>query len=236
VEPGDVSECPADDVRREPEPAPGAVTWTPEAETRLRRAPVFLRGMVRRLAERRARAEGRTVITPELMTRYKQEMMGPAMGPAGAPPALSWTPEAEELLAGIPEFMRPITRRICEELAAEQGLPRITAALIREAEALAEAEAVAEPLPWTAEAEAMLLARLGRTPSMMADFVLRLFKRDVELEARRRGEPAITAEVYHALDLDAAVAARRSPGGTAPERVREAIKEARRLYLEGGDK
>jgi argininosuccinate lyase len=49
-------------------------------------------------------------------------------------------------------------------------------------------------------------------------------------------EPAITAEVYQVLDLDAAVAARRSPGGTAPERVREAIKEARELYLEGGDK
>ena len=32
--------------------------------------------MVRRLAEKRARAEGIVVITPELMTRYKGEMMG----------------------------------------------------------------------------------------------------------------------------------------------------------------
>jgi argininosuccinate lyase len=59
---------------------------------------------------------------------------------------------------------------------------------------------------------------------------------DLNVGEMQKIEPAITAEVYQVLDLDAAVAARRSPGGTAPERVREAIKEARRLYLEGGDK
>jgi argininosuccinate lyase len=59
---------------------------------------------------------------------------------------------------------------------------------------------------------------------------------DLDLSEMQKAEPAITAEVYKVLDLDAAVAARGSFGGTAPERVREAIKEARRLYLEGGDK
>jgi hypothetical protein len=60
-----------------PSPLPsGEVRWTPEAEARVARAPFFLRGMVRRLAERRARAEGVEVITPELMARYKSEMMG----------------------------------------------------------------------------------------------------------------------------------------------------------------
>ena len=58
------------------EPGGGEVRWTPEAEARVARAPMFLRGMVRRLAEKRARAEGVRVITPELMTRYKSEMMG----------------------------------------------------------------------------------------------------------------------------------------------------------------
>lgn len=229
-----MSECPADDVRPGPEPAPGAITWTPEAEARLRRAPVFLRGMVRRLAEKRARAEGLTVITPELMTRYKQEMMGLAATGGYAVPvaAVPWSAEAEALLAGVPEFMRPITRRICEELAAEQGLPRITAALIREAEALAEAEAAGEPLPWTPEAEARLLTRLGRTPSMMADFVLRLFKRDVELEARRRGETAITAEVFQRVwSAGAEERVEWAPDAwarlqTAPEFVREGIRKA----------
>ncbi|HEV8307711.1 MAG TPA: PCP reductase family protein [Methylomirabilota bacterium] len=217
---------------------PGEVRWTPEAEERLQRAPVFLRGMVRRLAERRARAEGIPVITPELMTRYKQEMMGLAASGGyaipgtAAPPALPWTSEADALLASIPEFMRPITRRICEELALEQGASRITPALIREAEGLAEAEVPAEPLPWTPEADTLLLARLGRTPPMMADFVMLLFKRDVEAEARRRGESAVTAEVFRRVW----VAGREEPVEwapdawerlqTAPEFVREGIRKA----------
>ncbi len=229
-----MSQCPADDLGRAPEPAPGEVRWTAEAEERLKRAPVFLRGMVRRLAERRARAEGITLITPEVMTRYKQEMMG--MAAAGAytvpAPAIPWTAEAEALLASVPEFMRPITRRICAELAAEQSAPRITAALIQEAEALAEVEAADEPLPWTHDAEALLMARLGKTPAMMADFVLRLFKRDVEVEARRRGETAVTAEVFQRLW--AAGGEERvewAPEAwarlqTAPEFVREGIRKA----------
>jgi argininosuccinate lyase len=47
-------------------------------------------------------------------------------------------------------------------------------------------------------------------------------------------EPGITAEVFEVLDLDAALAARRSFGGAAPSRVREAVVEARRRYLKQG--
>ncbi len=190
-----MSDCP---VPPGPEPGPGEVTWTPEALERLERAPAFLRGMVRKLAERRARAEGLRVITPEVMTRYKQEMMGPAAaGPSAAGrPALPWTDEAEALLRQIPEFMRPITRRICEELAAEESAPEVTGEFIRRAETLAEAEAPQEPMPWTHEAEACLAERLTRTPAMMADFVVRLFKRDVEVQARRLGEREITLDIF----------------------------------------
>jgi GNAT superfamily N-acetyltransferase len=217
-----------------PAPGPGEVTWTPEAEARLQRAPVFLRGMVRRLAEKRARAEGIAVITPEVMTRYKQEMMGVAASGAYVVPAATtpWTPEAEALLAGVPEFMRPMTRRICEELAAEQRAPRVTATLIREAEALAEIEGAADPLPWTDEAESLLVARLGKTPAMMADFVLRLFKRDVEVEARRHGEATITAEVFRGLwATGGEERVEWAPEAwarlqTAPEFVREGIRKA----------
>jgi argininosuccinate lyase len=47
-------------------------------------------------------------------------------------------------------------------------------------------------------------------------------------------EPAITQEVFEVLDIDAAVNARRSFGGTAPSRVREAVGAARRRYLDQG--
>ena len=228
-----MSECPAGGSERDPNATAGAVVWTPEAEARLERAPVFLRGMVRRLAERRARAEGVAVITPELMTRYKQEMMGlAAAADVAAPSAVAWSPEAEALLAAVPEFMRPITRRICAELAAAQGAREVTARLIREAEALAEAESTAPPLPWTPDAEALLLARLGRTPAMMADFVLGLFKRDLEAEAGRRGESVVTAEVVRRLwAAGEAEPVTWDPEAwtrlqTAPEFVREGIRKA----------
>jgi hypothetical protein len=168
------------------------------------------------------------------MTRYKSEMMGLAeSGAYKVPqPAAPWTPEALALLEGVPPFMRPMTRRICEELAAEQGTPAVTPELIREAEAEAETESAAAPLPWTPEAEARLVARLGKAPAMMADFVLRLFQRDVEVEARRAGYAEVTAEVVERLWQ----AAPETPVGwgpeawarlqTAPEFVREGIRKA----------
>jgi argininosuccinate lyase len=45
-------------------------------------------------------------------------------------------------------------------------------------------------------------------------------------------EPAITAAVYDVLDPDRSVASRTSFGGTAPERVRAAAREARKRFLE----
>jgi Proto-chlorophyllide reductase 57 kD subunit len=217
-----------------PEPDPGEIGWTEDAEARVARAPVFLRGMVRRLAERRARAEGVRLITPELMSRYKSEMMGLAATgayqvPQSAPP---WTPEALELLDAVPPFMRPMTRRICEELAAEHGAVAVSPALIREAEAEAETEAAAAPLPWSLEAEARLVARLGKAPAMMADFVLRLFQRDVEVEARRAGLDQITADVVDRLwQATPETSVRWVPEAwarlqTAPEFVREGIRKA----------
>lgn len=216
------------------EPGGGGVRWTPEAEARVARAPVFLRGMVRRLAEKRARAEGVRVITPELMTRYKSEMMGLAESGAYKVPqqAVPWTPEALALLEAVPPFMRPMTRRICEELAAEHGAAAVTPALMREAEAEAETETAVAPLPWTAEAQARLVARLGKAPAMMADFVLRLFQRDVEVEARRAGYDRVTAEVVEQLWQAAPETPVRWGAEawarlqTAPEFVREGIRKA----------
>ena len=217
-----------------PEPTAGEVRWTPEAEARVGRAPVFIRGMVRRLAEKRARAEGVLVITPELMSRYKSEMMGLAASGAYQVPqsAAPWTPEALALLDAVPAFMRPMTRRICEELAVEQGAVAVTPALIREAEAEAETEAAAAPLPWTPEAKARLVGRLGKAPAMMADFVLHLFQRDVEVEARRAGLDRVTLEVVDRLwqaapDVPVRWASEAwARLQTAPEFVREGIRKA----------
>ncbi len=54
---------------------------------------------------------------------------------------------------------------------------------------------------------------------------------DLPLDAMQAVEPAITAEVYSVLSVDASVHSRHSEGGTAPDRVREAIVAARRRFL-----
>jgi len=54
---------------------------------------------------------------------------------------------------------------------------------------------------------------------------------DVPLSTMQAIEPAITSEVYTILGIDNSVASRISEGGTAPERVREAIATARARYL-----
>ncbi len=51
------------------------------------------------------------------------------------------------------------------------------------------------------------------------------------LEEMQGVEPGITDQVFQALSVDSSVRSRTSLGGTAPERVREAITEARRRFL-----
>lgn len=51
--------------------ADGEPSWTPEAEARLRAAPPFVQGMVRRSYNQYARYEGIAVVTPEVMDRAR---------------------------------------------------------------------------------------------------------------------------------------------------------------------
>jgi hypothetical protein len=48
------------------------VQWTEEARARLEKLPLFLRPIIKRNLEARAKAEGIS-ITPELMQKYRQE-------------------------------------------------------------------------------------------------------------------------------------------------------------------
>jgi argininosuccinate lyase len=54
---------------------------------------------------------------------------------------------------------------------------------------------------------------------------------ELDLETLQTIEPRITADVYEVLSVARSVASRTSFGGTAPARVREAIKAARERYL-----
>jgi argininosuccinate lyase len=51
------------------------------------------------------------------------------------------------------------------------------------------------------------------------------------LEIMREIEPSIGENIFSVLSVDASLASRTSLGGTAPARVLEAVKAARRKYL-----
>ena len=51
----------------DPSPTVQDIPWTEEARTRLERAPLFLRGMVRRLADKKAKELGYAEITVDIL-------------------------------------------------------------------------------------------------------------------------------------------------------------------------
>jgi argininosuccinate lyase len=53
----------------------------------------------------------------------------------------------------------------------------------------------------------------------------------LSVRAMQAIEPAITADVLDVLRVEASVSSRTSEGGTAPDRVRQAVAEARRRFL-----
>ncbi|HXV68515.1 MAG TPA: PCP reductase family protein, partial [Nitrospira sp.] len=59
-----------------PEPVTTDIRWTDGALKRMERAPLFLRGMVSRLAEKKARELGYEEITEEILDQFKSQMMG----------------------------------------------------------------------------------------------------------------------------------------------------------------
>jgi hypothetical protein len=194
-----------------------AVRWTPDAEARLERAPAFLRPVVRKITEKRAREAGVAEITEEFLSRIKNETMQgrepvAEPGPFGAGreihpsshspihrftdrPLVTWTQEARSRLEEIPPAMREIVTKIVEEAAGEAGEPIVTADLFDRIEEGGEA-AVSEraALPWTEGAKELLELRLVRTPEPALPFARGALMGDVELEAARLGIAEITEE------------------------------------------
>lgn len=180
------------------------IRWTDEASTRLERAPLFLRGMVRRLAEKKARELGCSEITGELLDRFKNQMMGGMGGESGIAEAaeamaqgrLPWTAAAKERLSGVPEFMQGMIKQIAEEVAKKDGHLEVNIDLFTKVEAMGDIrEAAAASLPWTEGALARLQDKLKQSPPIAAEFVTDMLKRDTEDLAREKGLVQIDEQV-----------------------------------------
>lgn len=172
------------------------VHWTDEASKRLERAPLFLRGMVRRLAEKKARELGYAKITEEILDQFKNQMMGRMGGESGMADAaeqmeqgqLPWTAAAKERLNTVPEFMRNMTKQIAEEIARERGHLEVNVELFEKVEALGDLrEPSAPPLEWSEGALAQLHEKLKQSPPIAVEFVTDMLKRDTEDLAREKG-------------------------------------------------
>jgi len=181
-----------------------AVRWTDEASKRLERAPLFLRGMVRRLAEKKARELGYAEITGEILDQFKNQMMGSMGGESGMADAaeqmaqghLPWTAAAKDRLNTVPEFMRSMTRQIAEEIARERGHLEVNVELFEKVEALGDLrETSMPPLEWSEGALAQLHEKLKQSPPIAVEFVTDMLRRDTEDLARENGVTRIDESV-----------------------------------------
>jgi hypothetical protein len=229
---------------------PEKIAWTDEALKTIEKAPVFLRGMVRKLAEKKALEQGIQTITPDHLSRWKNDAMGGLGGEQGLQEAadqmkaghLPWTLAAKERLATIPEFMRGMVRQIAEEIAMERGHMEVNVELLEKVEALGEVreEDSGEPIRWTPEATEMVLKRIENTPPMAEEFVSDMIRRDAEDLARAKGVTEMTAEALKNLWESPQEEVQWSEDAwerlqTSPDFVRSGIRKAaeRRARKEG---
>jgi hypothetical protein len=106
--------------------APEAVNqllWTPDAQEKLAKLPSFVQPMVKSSVETFARKNGFTTVTIQVMDDSKN----------ASTEGIKWTPEAQQRLDNIPDFIRPMARREIERLVKERGQSEITAQVMEEA-------------------------------------------------------------------------------------------------------
>lgn len=97
--------------------------WTQDAQEKLAKLPSFVQPMVKSSVETYARKNGFTTVTLQVMDDSKN----------ASTEGIRWTPEAQQRLDNIPDFIRPMARREIERLVKERGGSEITAKVMDEA-------------------------------------------------------------------------------------------------------
>ena len=106
-----------------PAPVGEQILWTPDAQAKLAKLPSFVQPMVKSSVETFARKSGFTTVTLQVMDDSKN----------ASTEGIKWTPEAQQRLDNIPDFIRPMARREIERLVKERGGAEITAEVMEEA-------------------------------------------------------------------------------------------------------
>lgn len=97
--------------------------WSPDAQEKLGRLPSFVQPMVKASVEGYARKNGFSTITLQVMDDSKN----------ASTEGIQWTPEAQQRLNNIPDFIRPMARREIERLVKERGASEVSAEVMEEA-------------------------------------------------------------------------------------------------------
>ncbi|MFZ5875211.1 MAG: hypothetical protein ACOYXU_02265 [Nitrospirota bacterium] len=217
------------------------IRWSESGLESLQRAPIFLRGMVKKLAEKKARELGIAVITAEQLAEWKNASMGGMGGESGLKEAaeqiakgqLPWTQAAKQRLTTVPGFMQDMVRRIAEDVARERGHMEVNVELLEKVEQLGVGEDATpqSAIPWTEGATAKLAKKVEGTPPMATDFVVQMLKADAEDLARAHGVTEMTEEALTRLWETPQEPVRWSEEAwarlqTSPDFVRSGIKKA----------
>jgi histone H3/H4 len=214
-----------------------SIEWTDEANERLGRVPVFLRGMVRKRAETLATENGDVRVTGVHMAELaKNRPLAPAAEAASPPEqedvaatmTLAWTAEARRRLSETPPFFQGEWIRAAEEAARAGGHLEINLSLL---DRLEEQEEFRRRLSWTAEAEQALEEALAEKQEFVRVFVAPAMEEAIERIARSAKRRQVErADVEKAFETDGA-GVDWSPEALervkhAPEFVRGGIKKA----------
>lgn len=168
------------------------IAWDDEARARLEKAPSVLRGMVKRLTEKRATEMGCQIVTSDILSKIRTELMGSTEDTPA--PMISWTDEARKELENIPDFLRDIIRRIAEETAISAGLETVDTGLLDRLSANTEEtqEGRSESLPWSDSARDLIKKRIEKIPDIASEPVKSMLIKEAEDWARAKGINEIT--------------------------------------------
>lgn len=168
------------------------IIWNDDAKTRLERAPAPLRGMVKRLTEKRASEMGCKEITSDLLSKIRSELMGGGSDTDRS--IISWTKEAQKELETIPDFLKDIVKKIAEEAALSAGLQTIDKRFLDRlsASGIEIEEGITESLPWSDSARDLLRKRIEKIPDIASETIRSILIREAEEWAEARGCKEIT--------------------------------------------
>ncbi len=224
---------------------PTTITWSAEAEQRLKRVPSFLRKLVKKRAEAHVQELDDHQVTVEHMSTLAAKRFGD-VGPPGIPgmpgkkdaaanppfeeasKELPWSQEARERLAEMPAFLAEGVRAVAEDVARAEGRLEVNIKLL---DRLENEDDLERKFEWSTEAEAALDDSLADKAHEVRIFVAPALEAEAERATKKRHAKTVEAQdVQQAMTVFSGgvdwsnEAAKRV--ANAPDFVRAGIKKA----------